>query len=232
MRRPRARRLSAAAASFRPTGAPRRNGWCRPARTAARRRRDRAGRTLPHHRLGLKPARIIERLGAMGDARSVSLIAIHTHDIPQVFPPAALEEAEGASAATLGHRTDLRDIPLVTIDGEDARDFDDAVFAEPDGRLPPDRRDRRCRAYVRPGSRARPCGAHARQQRVFPRPRRADAAGGTVQRLVQPAPERRSRLPVRRNAHRCRRPQAVAPVRPRPDAQRRAPHLRAGAAGA
>jgi ribonuclease R len=88
---------------------------------------------VPHHRLGLKPARVIERLGAMGDARSVSLIAIHTHDIPQVFPPAALEEAEGASAATLGRRTDLRDVPLVTIDGEDARDFDDAVYAEPDG---------------------------------------------------------------------------------------------------
>ena len=45
---------------------------------------------LPHHRLGLKPARIVERLGAMGDARSVSLIAIHTHDIPQVFPPPPL----------------------------------------------------------------------------------------------------------------------------------------------
>jgi ribonuclease R len=88
---------------------------------------------LPHHRLGLKPARIIERLGAMGDARSVSLIAIHTHDIPQEFPAAALEEAERARATPLGHRTDLRDIPLVTIDGEDARDFDDAVFAEPDG---------------------------------------------------------------------------------------------------
>ena len=53
---------------------------------------------LPHHRLGLKPARIIERLGAMGDARSVSLIAIHTHDIPLVFPPAALAEAEHARA--------------------------------------------------------------------------------------------------------------------------------------
>jgi ribonuclease R len=88
---------------------------------------------LPHHRLGLKPARIIERLGAMGDARSVSLIAIHTHDIPQTFPSAALEEADEARATPLGRRTDLRDIPLVTIDGEDARDFDDAVFAEPDG---------------------------------------------------------------------------------------------------
>ena len=88
---------------------------------------------LPHHRLGLKPARIIERLGAMGDARSVSLIVIHTHDIPQEFPAAALDEAERAGATPLGRRTDLRDIPLVTIDGEDARDFDDAVFAEPDG---------------------------------------------------------------------------------------------------
>jgi ribonuclease R len=88
---------------------------------------------LPHHRLGLKPARIIERLGAMGDARSVSLIVIHTHDIPQEFPSAALDEAERADATPLGRRTDLRDTPLVTIDGEDARDFDDAVFAEPDG---------------------------------------------------------------------------------------------------
>jgi ribonuclease R len=85
---------------------------------------------LPHHRLGLKPARIVERLGAMGDARSVSLIAIHTHDIPQEFPAPALAEAERAQATTLGRRSDLREIPLITIDGEDARDFDDAVFAE------------------------------------------------------------------------------------------------------
>jgi ribonuclease R len=88
---------------------------------------------LPHHRLGLKPARIIERLGALGDARAVSLIAIHTHDIPQAFPPPALAQAERARATPLGRRIDLRGIPLVTIDGEDARDFDDAVWAEPDG---------------------------------------------------------------------------------------------------
>jgi ribonuclease R len=86
---------------------------------------------LAHHRLGLKPARVIERLGSMGDARSISLIAIHTHDIPQEFPDAALAEAAEARPAPLGRRTDLRDLPLVTIDGEDARDFDDAVFAEP-----------------------------------------------------------------------------------------------------
>jgi ribonuclease R len=88
---------------------------------------------LPHHRLGLKPARVTERLGKMGDARSVSLIAIHTHDIPVDFPEEARIAARDAQPVGLHGREDLRDIPLVTIDGEDARDFDDAVFAEPDG---------------------------------------------------------------------------------------------------
>jgi ribonuclease R len=85
-----------------------------------------------HLHLGLKPARVLERLGRLGDARSISLIAIHTHDIPQTFPEAALEEAKRARGVRPGSRTDLRDIPLITIDGADARDFDDAVFAEPD----------------------------------------------------------------------------------------------------
>ena len=93
---------------------------------------------LPQHqRYGLKPARVIERLGDMGDASSVSLIVIHTHDIPETFPDEALAEANRARATPLAHRTDLRDLPLVTIDGEDARDFDDAVFAEPDDSLSP-----------------------------------------------------------------------------------------------
>jgi ribonuclease R len=89
---------------------------------------------LPHHRhLGLRPARIVQRLGPISDARAVSLIIIHTHDIPHEFPPAAVDEARHARAVPLGRRDDLRDIPLVTIDGDDARDFDDAVHAEPDG---------------------------------------------------------------------------------------------------
>ena len=88
---------------------------------------------LPHHGWGLRPARIIERLGRLGDARSVSQICIHTHDIPEEFPSEALAEAAKARAVPLGRRTDLRDVPLVTIDGADARDFDDAVWAEPDG---------------------------------------------------------------------------------------------------
>jgi ribonuclease R len=88
---------------------------------------------LPGLGYGLKPARVIERLGRLGDARSVSLICIHTHDIPTEFSAAALAEAETAGGVGLGARSDLRALPLVTIDGEDARDFDDAVFAEADG---------------------------------------------------------------------------------------------------
>ncbi len=87
---------------------------------------------LPQMGLGLKPVRIVERLGRMGDARSVSLLCLHAHDIPQHFPVEALEAAEAATAVELSGRTDLRAVPLVTIDGADARDFDDAVFAEPD----------------------------------------------------------------------------------------------------
>lgn len=88
---------------------------------------------LPGSAYGLKPARVVERLGRMGDARSVSLICIHTHLIPHEFSPEALAEADRARATPLGKRTDLREVPLITIDGEDARDFDDAVYAEPDG---------------------------------------------------------------------------------------------------
>ena len=92
-----------------------------------------AATPLPYDGLGLKPARIIERLGRLGDARSISLICIHAHDIPQDFSPEALADAARARVTRLGRREDLRGVPLITIDGADARDFDDAVHAEPDG---------------------------------------------------------------------------------------------------
>jgi len=77
-------------------------------------------------------ARITERLGSLGSPKAASLIATHMHELPTQFSKEALAEAERAEPPTLeGGRTDLRDIPLVTIDGADARDFDDAVFAEP-----------------------------------------------------------------------------------------------------
>jgi ribonuclease R len=89
---------------------------------------------LPAHRhLGLRPARIVERLGMMGEPRSISLVCIHAHGIPDIFPAEAVREAERARGVTARGREDLTAIPLVTIDGEDARDFDDAVWAEPEG---------------------------------------------------------------------------------------------------
>ncbi|WP_424930924.1 ribonuclease R [Amaricoccus macauensis] len=77
-------------------------------------------------------ARIIARLGDPSAPRSVSLIAIHEHGIPDEFPETALAEAADAKPVQLGQREDLRDLPLVTIDPEDARDHDDAVCAAPD----------------------------------------------------------------------------------------------------
>ena len=88
---------------------------------------------LPGPTYGPKPARIVEHLGRMGDARSISLLAIASLGIPVDFPELALAEAAKARGTGLGKRTDLRQVPLITIDGADARDFDDAVFAEPEG---------------------------------------------------------------------------------------------------
>jgi ribonuclease R len=88
---------------------------------------------LPSTRLGLRQARIVARLGDGRAAGAISLIAIHSRDIPTEFNESAIAEAEVATVPGLEGREDLRDIPLITIDGEDARDFDDAVWAEPDG---------------------------------------------------------------------------------------------------
>ncbi|WP_292887693.1 ribonuclease R [Nisaea sp.] len=88
---------------------------------------------LPRGRMGLRHARVIEVLGDASAPRAVSLIAIAEHEIPSVFPDACEAQANAAKPVTLGKRTDLRDLPLMTIDGSDARDFDDAVFAEADG---------------------------------------------------------------------------------------------------
>ncbi|MBI3506953.1 MAG: ribonuclease R [Proteobacteria bacterium] len=86
----------------------------------------------PQRRLGLPLVQIVERIGRLGDPRSASLIAIHAQGIPTEFPADALEQAVHARPAPVGAREDLRDRPIVTIDGADARDFDDAVLAEPD----------------------------------------------------------------------------------------------------
>lgn len=81
---------------------------------------------------GPRRARVRDRLGDVSAARSVSMIAIHAHDIPHEFPDTVLAEADDARPVSLGNRTDLRDIPLITIDPADARDHDDAIWAEAD----------------------------------------------------------------------------------------------------
>ena len=92
----------------------------------------------PHRRLGLPTARVEERLGSLKSERAVSLIAIHAHEIPHVFPVAAEAEADAAKPATVSGREDWRKLPLVTIDPVDAKDHDDAVHAtaDPDPRNP------------------------------------------------------------------------------------------------
>ncbi len=87
---------------------------------------------MPGRHYGLRRARVCERLGNMNDPGIVSLVAIASHGIPVPFSPEALDQASRAGSVALGTRVDLRSLPLVTIDGEDARDFDDAVWAEPD----------------------------------------------------------------------------------------------------
>jgi len=81
---------------------------------------------------GFPRAKVLERLGSMNTPKTVSLIAIHAHGIPTEFPKDVIAQAENAKPADPHGRTDLRSIPLLTIDPEDARDHDDAVWATPD----------------------------------------------------------------------------------------------------
>ncbi|MBV9825575.1 MAG: ribonuclease R [Alphaproteobacteria bacterium] len=86
----------------------------------------------PARRFGARRVRIVEQLGSADDPVAISRIAIATHDIPVEFSPASLALAEAAQPIGLAGRVDLRELGLVTIDGSDARDFDDAVWAAPD----------------------------------------------------------------------------------------------------
>jgi ribonuclease R len=86
----------------------------------------------PGGRLGLPRARVVERIGKPDDPAAISLLAAYEADIRLVFPADALAQADRAAPVGPEGRTDLRTLPLVTIDGEDARDFDDAVHAAAD----------------------------------------------------------------------------------------------------
>ncbi len=85
---------------------------------------------------GLAPSgRVIEILGRPGDIGVDVEIIIRKHHLPHVFPPEVLDEAREmpteADASVLARRRDFRHLPIVTIDGETARDFDDAVYVQP-----------------------------------------------------------------------------------------------------
>ncbi len=109
-----------------------------------------------HH--GPKLGKVVEIVGREDDPRAASLVAAHAHGLPLGFTPEALAEAEAAEPPTLKGRVDLRPLPLITIDPSDARDHDDAVFAEVD--LDPSNQGgwivwvaiADVAAYVRPGS--------------------------------------------------------------------------------
>ncbi|WP_287360353.1 ribonuclease R [Mesorhizobium sp.] len=89
-------------------------------------------------RYGLPRAKVLAVLGSLTSEKAVSMIAIHAHDIPHIFPADVIAEAEAVKPATLAGREDWRDLPLITIDPADAKDHDDAVFAtaDPDEKNP------------------------------------------------------------------------------------------------
>jgi ribonuclease R len=91
---------------------------------------------LPGPRMAAKRARMKENIGAADDPHAFSLISIAEQGLPTVFPDAVMAEAEAVKEAvkeaTVKGREDLTALPFITIDPADARDHDDAVYAEAD----------------------------------------------------------------------------------------------------
>ena len=87
---------------------------------------------LPSRRMGTKRARMLDNIGSADDPHAFSLIAIAEQGIRVDFPEPVIAEAEAVKEATVKGREDLTHVPFITIDPVDARDHDDAVYAEPD----------------------------------------------------------------------------------------------------
>ncbi|MGI2035827.1 ribonuclease R [Rhizobium panacihumi] len=87
---------------------------------------------LRGNRFGLTRAKVLNIVGSVASEKAISMIAIYAHGIPHIFPQTVMAEAEAATSANMSKREDWRSLPLVTIDPADAKDHDDAVYAEPD----------------------------------------------------------------------------------------------------
>jgi ribonuclease R len=107
---------------------------------------------------GLPKAKVLSVAGSLASEKAVSMIALHMHDIPHIFPPRVIEESESAKPASMESREDWRALPLITIDPADAKDHDDAVHGadDPDPANPGGQivtvAIADVAAYIRPGS--------------------------------------------------------------------------------
>ena len=193
--------------------------------------------TEPPALFGQPVGRVKEVLGEIDDPGMEIEIAVRKYGVPHEFSEACLAQAKAlpdkVRPADKKGRVDLTDVPLVTIDGEDARDFDDAVYCEPakvgprQGLAPAGRHRRRQRLCAdRFGDRHR--RLRPRHQRVLSAPRDSDAAGEAVQRPVLAQP--RGRAPVHgvRHAGGGRRRDLRLPVLSGGDVQPCALHLHRG----
>ena len=141
---------------------------------------------------------IIEVLGPASAPGVDVLSIIRKYHLPTEFPSDVLEQAEripeSVDAQQIAGREDLRNQFIVTIDPDDARDFDDAIQRGEacKWRLAARRAHRRCCGIRGAGQRVRPRGAAARQQRLSARPRHPDVAGAVEQRCLQPQAASRS----------------------------------------
>ncbi len=145
--------------------------------------------------------RVVEVLGEIDDPGMEIEIAVRKYEVPHRFSAEAIAQAaalpDHVRPVDCRHRVDLRDVPLITIDGEDARDFDDAVYCEPyrRGRAKTGSEGWRLVVaiadvshYVKPGEPIDADALRARHVGVLPASRDPDAAREAVQRAVLARP--------------------------------------------
>ena len=193
--------------------------------------------TEPPALYGQPVGRVKEVLGEIDDPGMEIEIAVRKYGVPHEFSDACIALArtlpDKVRPQDKKHRVDLTDVPLVTIDGEDARDFDDAVYCEP-AKVGRGKGWRLLVAiadvshYVETGSADRHRRLRPRHQRVLPAPRDPDAAGEAVQRPVLAEPRGRAPVHGLRHAGHRRRRDPRLPVLPGGDVEPCALHLHRG----